>query len=54
MSPEGFKELDRAKLLEPTSMARGREVVWSHPAIANGLFFARNGKKIICVDLKNQ
>lgn len=53
MNPEGFEELDRAKLLEPTSVARGREVVWSHPAISNGLFFARNDKEIICVSLKN-
>ena len=52
MSPEGFEELDRAKLLEPTSTARGRQVVWSHPAIANGRFFVRNDKEIICVDLK--
>ena len=52
MSPEGFEELDRAKLLEPTSTARGRQVVWSHPALANGRFYVRNDKEIICVSLK--
>ncbi len=51
-SPQGFEELDRAKLLEPTSVARGRDVVWSHPAFAGGKMFVRNDKEIICVDLK--
>jgi hypothetical protein len=51
-SPAGFEELDRAKLLEPTSVARGRDVVWSHPAFAHGHLFVRNDKEIICVDLK--
>lgn len=52
LGPDGFKELDRAKLLEPTSVARGRDVLWSHPAYANGNLFARNDKEIICVSLK--
>ena len=52
LSPEGFEELDRAKLLEPTSVASGRDVVWSHPAFANGKMFVRNDVEIICVDLK--
>ncbi len=52
LSPEGFTELDRAKLLEPTSVARGRDVVWSHPAFSNGKMFVRNDSEIICVDLK--
>lgn len=52
MSPEGYKEIDRAKLLEPTHAARGRKVVWSHPAFSGGCMFARNDKEIICVDLR--
>lgn len=51
-SPEGFEELDRAKLLEPTSVARGRDVVWSHPAYSDGCVVLRNDKEIICVGLK--
>jgi outer membrane protein assembly factor BamB len=54
LSQAGFDVLDRAKLLEPTSTARGRQVVWSHPAIANGRFYARNDEEIICVNLKDQ
>ena len=52
LSPAGFEELDRAKLLEPTSVARGRDVVWSHPAFADGKMFVRNDRGIICVDLR--
>ncbi len=52
ISPRGFEELARAKLLEPTSVARGRHVVWSHPAFANGTMYARNDKEIIAVDLR--
>lgn len=51
LTPKGYKEIDRAKLLEPTLYSRGREVVWSHPAFANRCVFARNGKEIICVAL---
>lgn len=52
LTPDGFEELDRAKLLEPTSVARGRDVVWSHPAFADGKMFVRNDQEIICVDLR--
>jgi outer membrane protein assembly factor BamB len=52
LSSEGFQELGRARLLEPTSVARGRDVVWSHPAYSDGKMVVRNDKEIICVDLK--
>ncbi len=48
---EGFEELGRMHLLDPTSEAMGRPVVWSHPAIANKCLFARNDKELICVNL---
>jgi hypothetical protein len=51
MTPKGYEELDRAKLLEPTHSAGGREVVWSHPAFANRCVYARNDKEIVCVSL---
>jgi outer membrane protein assembly factor BamB len=52
LSPEGYEELSRAKLLEPTGDAFGRAVVWSHPAFANRCIFARNDKELICVSLE--
>ena len=51
MSPKGFEEIDRANVIKPSQTARGREVVWSHPAFANRRMYARNDKEIICVDL---
>jgi outer membrane protein assembly factor BamB len=50
-SPEGYKEVSRTHLLEPTNTAAGRDVLWSHPAFANRHMYARNDKEIICVDL---
>jgi hypothetical protein len=53
LSPRGFEEISRAKLLEPTlDQLRQREgVCWSHPAFANKHVFARNDKEIVCASL---
>jgi outer membrane protein assembly factor BamB len=51
LSPKGYREIDRARILEPVEASRGRHVVWSHPAFANRCVFARNNKEIICVSL---
>jgi hypothetical protein len=49
---EGYTEIDRWKMLEPTSISFGaRYVVWSHPAFANKCVFARNDKEIVCASL---
>jgi outer membrane protein assembly factor BamB len=52
LTPKGYEEISRTKILEPTHKARGRTVVWSHPAFANGHIFARNDKEIVCYDLR--
>ncbi len=53
LGPEGFKEIDRTPLIDPTnSDARGRLVVWSHPAYANQHIIVRNDKEIIRVSLQ--
>jgi outer membrane protein assembly factor BamB len=51
LSPKGYQEISRAHLLEPTSAAFGRDVLWSHPAFANRSIYLRNDKEIICVSL---
>jgi outer membrane protein assembly factor BamB len=51
LSPDGYQELDRAKILEPTSRTGNRDVVWSHPAFAERCMFARNDKEIVCISL---
>ncbi len=51
LTPKGYEEISRARLLEPTNKAQGRAVVWSHPAFANKCVYARNDKEIVCVSL---
>ena len=52
LSPEGYQELGRAKILDPTTPARGRKVVWCHPAFAAGKMVVRNDEEIVCVNLQ--
>lgn len=51
LTPEGYEEISRARLLEPTNRDPGREVVWSHPAFANRCIYARNDREIVCASL---
>jgi hypothetical protein len=51
LNSAGYKEIDRAQILEPAQAARARQVVWSHPALAHQCVFARNDKGIICISL---
>jgi len=53
LSPKGFEEISRAKLLEPTKdqLPQRNGVCWSHPAYANRRVYARNDQEILCVDL---
>ncbi len=51
LTPQAYEEQSRMHVLEPTSDAFGRAVVWSHPALANRKLFARNDREIVCVDL---
>lgn len=51
LSPNGYEEISRWSMLEPTGIGFGRDVVWSHPAFANRCVYARNDKEIVCVSL---
>lgn len=51
LTPGGYEEISRAKIVEPTERANNRAVVWSHPAFAERSCFARNDQEIVCVDL---
>lgn len=54
LSPKGFHEISRAKLLEPTTeQLRQRDgVCWSHPAYAYKHIFARNDRELVCASLE--
>jgi outer membrane protein assembly factor BamB len=45
-TPEGFKPTNRAQILPL--------LVRAHPALANGLFYARSKDKLVCVDLREK
>ena len=53
LSPQGFQEISRAKLLDPTEeqLRKRGGVCWSHPGFANRHVFARNDKELVCVSL---
>ena len=53
LSPQGFDEIDRAQLIEPTEGQLGQRggVCWSHPAFAYKCVYARNDKELVCADL---
>ena len=51
LSPAGYEELNRAKLIEPTQPIQRRMTVWSHPAFAMRSVFARNDGELIRVNL---
>jgi outer membrane protein assembly factor BamB len=54
LSPAGYKELSRAKLIEPTQPVQRRMTVWSHPAFAMRSVFARNDGELIRVNLAKE
>lgn len=56
LTPAGYNEISRTKLIAPTTAESGRRqtgdfVNWSHPAYANQHIFARNDREIICASL---
>lgn len=51
LSPRGYQEVSRARILEATTQLGRRTVVWSHPAFAQRCVFARNDREIVCVSL---
>ncbi len=56
LSPTGFEEISRTKLLEPTKVQLDQRggVCWSHPAFADRHVFARNDDEIVCASLAEQ
>jgi len=53
LSPEGFYEISRAKIIEPTEGQLGQRggVCWAHPAFAYKHVYVRNDRELLCIDL---
>lgn len=54
LSPQGFEEISRAKLIEPTTeqLRQRGGVCWAHPAFAYRHVFARNDAELVCASLE--
>ncbi len=51
LTPRKYEQISQAHLIEPTTPAFNRTVVWSHPAFAEKCIFVRNDKEIACFSL---
>ena len=51
LTPQGYREISRAHLLEPTSPLGERKCAWTPPAYANGHVFARSDAELVCAYL---
>jgi len=51
LSAQGYEEISRAAVLEPTFPFGGRKVAWPAPAYANRHIFVRSGKELVCASL---
>lgn len=54
LTPEGYREESRVRLLEPTSPFGGRNFAWAPPSFAHGCIFARNDRELICARLSDE
>jgi len=52
LTADGYNELSRASVIEPTMPFGGRKVVWAPPAYANRHIFVRSGKELVCASLE--
>jgi len=51
LTPQGYREISRSHLLEPTSILGVRKFAWTPPAYANRHVFARNDTELVCASL---
>ena len=51
LTPQGYDEISRSKLIKPTRPVQRRMTIWSHPAFAMKSVFARNDGELIRVNL---
>jgi outer membrane protein assembly factor BamB len=54
LTAKGYKEISRARVVEPTMPFAGRKVAWAPPAYANGHIFARTGTELVCASLQGE
>jgi len=50
LTPQGYQELSRVRVLEPPA-TWGRKCAWAAPAFANRHIYARTNKELVCASL---
>ncbi len=50
-TPQGYREISRTRLIEPTAPFGQKKCAWAPPAFANRHVFARNDVELVCVSL---
>ncbi|MBI3866627.1 MAG: PQQ-like beta-propeller repeat protein [Planctomycetia bacterium] len=48
---DGYREISRTPLVEPTFEYQGKKFVWAPPAYANRCVFSRSDKELVCASL---
>jgi len=51
LKPEGYAEVGRVKLIEPTSKFGSQKLAWAAPAFARQNIYVRNDQEIVCYSL---
>ena len=51
LSAEGYTELSRTHLVDPTLPFAGRKLIWPPPAYANAHIFVHNEEELVCASL---
>ncbi len=52
LSPRGYEETGRFHAIDPTEELKRHKVVWTYPAISDGRLYIRNGKRLVCYDVR--
>jgi outer membrane protein assembly factor BamB len=52
LSPGGYREVNRAHLIDPVYEFAGHKLVWAPVAFANGHAFARSESEVVCASLE--
>jgi outer membrane protein assembly factor BamB len=51
LTPQGYREISRVHLLDPTSPFGDKKCAWTPPAYANRHVFARSDEELVCASL---
>lgn len=52
LSPDGYQEISRERVIEPDVEYHRRQVVWSYPAYADGRMFVRNMSRLVAIQIE--